>query len=360
MIKQIKYIKSRQHNPYLNLALEEYLLQNVKKDECILYLWQNERTVVIGRNQNPWKECKIRELNDDGGHLVRRLSGGGAVFHDLGNLNFTFLVQKENYNVDKQLEVIIKALDNLGITAEKSGRNDIILDGKKFSGNAFYSDASHCYHHGTILVNVNMDYLSKYLNVSRDKLKSKGVNSVKSRVTNLIEHRPDLTIDMMNRELVNAFSEVYDLIPQKIKIEEINQVDIHKKRDRFASWDWLYGTKIPFVYNIDKRFPWGNFEIQINADKGKITHCRVFSDAMDIDIIDKIPQALIGVVFSSKEIVKALQDYMNDMVLNDVTSRAFQRDISQQEHTKHREIGQENIKAIMLNDICELIINENL
>ena len=134
MIEKLYTIESGSLNPYLNMGLEEYLKYHTGREECILYLWQNERTVVIGRNQNAWKECQTEELEGDGGYLARRLSGGGAVFHDLGNLNFTFLVRKENFNVEKQTEVILRAVNSLGIHAEKSGRNDITVDGCKLFG----------------------------------------------------------------------------------------------------------------------------------------------------------------------------------------------------------------------------------
>jgi len=224
MIKHIRYICSKDFNPYNNLALEEYLLNHVKEEECILYLWQNEKTVVIGKNQNAWKECKIRELEEDGGKLVRRLSGGGAVFHDHGNLNFTFLVHKDNYDIDKQLDVIVRAVKNLDIHAEKTGRNDITVEGRKFSGNAFYTDGNRSYHHGTILISVDMNNLSKYLNVSRDKLMSKGVESVKSRVVNLKEYNPNLDIDKMKKELLLAFSEVYDCELTPIDQKEVDEL----------------------------------------------------------------------------------------------------------------------------------------
>jgi len=223
MVEKITYIESGQFHPYKNLAVEEYLLLHCEPQECILYLWQNQNTVVIGRNQNAWKECKVESLEENGGHLARRLSGGGAVYHDLGNLNFTFLVSKENYSIDRQLEVIVKAVQKLGAKAEKSGRNDILIDGKKFSGNAFYEQEQHCYHHGTLMMNVNKEMLSKYLTVSKEKLQSKGVDSVKSRVTNLVDYIPDLTLEALKKALREAFEEVYGLTSNECKMEDRNE-----------------------------------------------------------------------------------------------------------------------------------------
>ena len=201
MIEKITYIETANTYPYQNLAVEEYLLLHCDKEECILYLWQNRNTVVIGRNQNAWKECLVSKLEEENGYPVRRLSGGGAVYHDLGNLNFTFLVRKENYNVDKQLNVILEAVKKLGIHAEKSGRNDILIDGHKFSGNAFYEQGDCCYHHGTLMVHVNLGELSRYLTVSKDKLQSKGVDSVRARVANLTEYAPDATVELLKQKL---------------------------------------------------------------------------------------------------------------------------------------------------------------
>ena len=201
MIRRLTLALGPGSYPYPNFGMEEYLLYHVEEEECILYLWQNEKTVVIGRNQNAWKECRREELEAAGGHLVRRLSGGGAVFHDLGNLNFTFITRKDNYDVTKQTEVILRAVKKLGVNAERTGRNDITVDGRKFSGNAYYETGDFCYHHGTILLSVDKEEMARYLNVSREKLRSKSVDSVKSRVANLIEFVPDLTVRRMRDSL---------------------------------------------------------------------------------------------------------------------------------------------------------------
>ena len=250
MIEKITYIESDQFSPYRNLAVEEYLLLHCEDKECILYLWQNQNTVVIGRNQNAWKECRTTKLEEEGGHLARRLSGGGAVYHDLGNMNFTFLINKEEYDLDRQLQVIIGAMEILGLKAEKSGRNDILIDGKKFSGNAFYEQEKHCYHHGTIMVGVNMETLSRYLTVSKDKLKSKGVDSVKSRVTNLRDYLPELTMEELKVALKQSFEKVYGLKVRDKKIEDLDTGVIAEREKFFSSWNWLYGRKIDFQYEL--------------------------------------------------------------------------------------------------------------
>lgn len=308
LINKIKYIIGNEHDPYYNLALEEYLLKYVKTGECILYLWQNEKTVVIGRNQNPWKECKLQELEAVGGKIVRRLSGGGAVFHDLGNLNFTFLMNKEDYNLEKQQQVIVKAVNNLSIPARTNGRNDITVDDRKFSGNAFYTNGVNAYHHGTILVNVNMNDLSKYLNVSKDKLVSKGVNSVKSRVVNLNEYNTDLTIEIMRNEVIKAFEEVYELKADKLEDSLISQKELEEKRLRFSSWEWNFGRKIDFDYIIEERFSWGNAEIILKVDKGIIREAKVYSDSLDTNYICAITDSFTDCVFSSVEIIKQIRE----------------------------------------------------
>jgi lipoate-protein ligase A len=307
LIDRILYFINTQTDPYYNLALEEYFLKQVGETQCILYLWQNEKTIVIGKNQNPWKECKIEELEADGGKLVRRLSGGGAVFHDLGNLNFTYLVTKENYDVKKQLEVITKAVNQLGIPAVKSGRNDITVEGRKFSGNAFYSVGNHYYHHGTILVDVDMKQLSSYLNVSREKLVSKGVESVKSRVTNLKEFCPDLDINRMKEMLIQSFGETYGLTPKCLAPDQITEGEVLKYKNKFSSWDWNYGKKMEFNYSLGRRFPWGDIEIQFNIDNGIIRQCAVFSDSLETNLFERMPILLKECPFSSKRMSEALQ-----------------------------------------------------
>jgi len=184
----LKVVKTDCVDPYINLAAEEHMTMNAEEGTVTLFLWQNAKTVVIGRNQNPWKECDVEAIKRDGISLARRISGGGAVYHDMGNLNFTFIAKDGLFDIGRQTDVILLACRLLGVDASKTGRNDLTIDGKKFSGHAYYSSGGYNYHHGTIMMDVAGDDLSKYLRVPEAKLRSKGVASVRSRVTNLREH----------------------------------------------------------------------------------------------------------------------------------------------------------------------------
>ena len=295
-------------NPFKNLACERLLLESVQEEEVILYLWQNEKTVVIGKNQNIWKEVNLNALKQDHGTAVRRLSGGGAVFHDLGNLNFTFLMRKANVDLDKQFSVIIEALKSFGLDAKKSGRNDLEIDGYKFSGNAFYESKGHCYHHGTLLVAVNMEHLSKYLNVSKEKLKSKSVNSVRSRVKNLNQFCSDITIDSIQKALVQSFEKIYGKA-ERIEIQSLNQDQLETYEQQFRSWDWLYGRAIPFDHEIQKRFVWGEIMIQLHVNKGIIEDLNVYSDSLDPHYIDSIAHDLVGCAYEADTMIRHLQEH---------------------------------------------------
>ena len=293
-------------DPYENLALEQALLEGIQPGECILYLWQNENTVVIGKNQNPWKECKTALLQQEGGKLARRLSGGGAVFHDLGNLNFTFLMPQEDYDLDRQLNVIQTALDFLGIPCQRSGRNDILAGGRKFSGNAFYKNGKQAYHHGTLLVNADLDRLNRYLSPSKAKLRSKGVDSVRSRVVNLREFKPELTIAMLRSALIWAFSQVYGLEAAPMPPDSPAPERIRALGERNRSWEWNFGPRLPFTLECEDRFPWGSIQVQLNIDSGIIRSARVYTDAMDFRLAPSLEAALPGCPFRRDALAQAL------------------------------------------------------
>ena len=307
MITRTRIYISDSTCPYHNLAIEEHLLHLVEDGECILYLWQNKHTVVIGRNQNALKECNTEKLEADGGKLARRLSGGGSVYHDLGNLNFTFLVKERDYDVDRQLSVIVRALEDFGLKAEKTGRNDLCIDQRKFSGNAFYRHLGRCYPHGTIIVDVDLENMTKYLNVSRDKLRSKGVSSVKSRVVNLKELNNSINIPDLKRALIKAFAEIYGAEPESIPDRDLDREEIKKLEEKYASHKWLFGKRMKADLSLSRRFDWGEISINLQIQGDSIAEVQVFSDAMDETIAELLVSCLTGVRFRLESIVDVLR-----------------------------------------------------
>ena len=306
MIHRIALYESTGYDPYRNLALEQHLLESVPEGTCILYLWQNQNTVVIGRNQNAWKECRMTLLEEEGGHLARRLSGGGAVFHDLGNLNFTFLVPQADYDLDRQFSVIQEAVRSFGIPAEKSGRNDVLSEGRKFSGNAFYKNGTQAYHHGTLLVDVDMQKMGRYLNPSKAKLQSKGVDSVRARVVNLRELNPEVTTQKLKTAMAEAFSAVYSLPLNRMGEETLDLAQVDSLYRHYSSWEWRCGRKLPFTFEWEDRFPWGGIQIALQVESGVVQQAQVYSDAMDWTIAPKLEQALTHCRFSRDALGRAI------------------------------------------------------
>lgn len=307
MIEKLRIFQGFGVNPHENLAIEKRLMDTTEPGVCTLYLWQNQNTVVIGKNQNAWVECRTTLLEQEGGKLARRLSGGGAVFHDVGNLNFTFTVRNEDYDLDRQLSVIARACAEAGIEVERSGRNDLIASGRKFSGNAFYHNSTHAYHHGTLMIDVDMDKLQRYLNPPKAKLEAKGVASVRSRVVNLTELSEGLTCDKMRSHMVKAFSEVYGLPAQEISLTDADKAAVAALRAEYESWEFLFGTPLPFTFSCEEHFPWGNMHLQLQVKNGEVTGARAYTDAMDWGLGEGIAQALTGCRFTTEDLCNALR-----------------------------------------------------
>ena len=298
MIDTLKYYIEHETDPYKNLAREKYLAETAREGECILYLWQNRHTVVIGRNQNAWQECRTTELEKDGGHLARRLSGGGAVYHDMGNLCFTFCVRTQDYDLRRQQRVIVEACRLLGIPAEISGRNDVLTGGRKFSGNSFYSHDGYSFHNGTLLLSVDMANLGKYLNPSKAKLSSKGVASVRSRVINLCDLKPELTLTMMEDAMIAAFETVYGGKARAMTAADFDEKRLNELHAQFAAWDWNYGQMRPFTFSCAEKFPWGEITLQFAVKDGLCEEVDVFTDSMDAEFAAPLAQALRGARFT--------------------------------------------------------------
>ncbi len=310
---------------YLNLAYEEHLVESAQADEVILFLWQNADTVVIGCNQNPWRECNLNAMEREHVKLSRRVTGGGAVFHDMGNMNFSFIVPKAAYDVARQGKVIVDALAKIGLTAMQSGRNDITVQDKKFSGNAFLHRKDTSLHHGTILIGADMSRLGAYLNVNPLKLAGKGIQSVRARVVNLNEYVPELTVKQMMDLLTESFSNEYGT-PESIVFEDLSDLPERVKLlgERNASWEWLLGKTPQFTMDIQARFPWGSLEIGFVTKGGRVEVASVFSDSLIPDFVPKIAAALAGKAFTGAAMAESVR-----MMRTTEEEAAMQADVSE-------------------------------
>lgn len=231
-----KYICSENTSPYYNLALERSLFDFVDEDTVILYLWQNSHTIVIGKNQNAYAECKVDEFIKDGGTLARRPSGGGAVYHDLGNLNFSIICNESIAKEHTYQRIVKEALGYFGIVSEFNGRNDLTVDDKKFSGNAFYVKDDVLCQHGTILINSDFKELSKYLTPDISKLERNHVKSVESRVVNLSEISDKIAVESMKEAMIKATNAVrIGKVPTESKVEEYKKI--------FENDEWILEGK---------------------------------------------------------------------------------------------------------------------
>jgi lipoate-protein ligase A len=283
-----------------------------------MFLWKNQQTVVYGYNQNPFTECNVELLLSEGGYAARRRTGGGAVYHDLGNLNFSFVANKKHYDVAKQMSVIQKALEIFGLKTEVSGRNDILFDGRKFSGNAFGIYKDRRLHHGTILIKTDGEKLAKYLKVNPAKLQKHGVKSVASRIINLSEVA-DITSDSIKPYLSKAFEEVYEAKADVVDFNDLLTDKVLKTRDLFASDEYLFGKWRNFHAKKSAQFSWGLVEIdlQVNEEKGIIENVSIASDSLEPDLIDETEQLLIGAS------IKKAPDFGQNEVAKDIISLIY-------------------------------------
>lgn len=311
---------------WLNLARDGYFLENNKKGDVILYFYVNKNAVIIGRNQNAWKECSIANMDADGVQLVRRHSGGGAVFHDNGNLNFSFITDEKHYDLNRQIRVILNAVSKLGLKAELSGRNDITVDGKKFSGNAFSLAKGNRSHHGTILVNADLTKLSNYLCVSKEKMRSKGIDSVRARVCNICELSSGLTVEAMRRLVIESFIEEYGAASEYV-FDGMALAEVEERRERLASWEWRFGKTPQFDFETDKRFSFGDTQIYFNSRNGVIRETKVYSDCLDTELTTEIENALTGVHFRKEEIKAALSKMKDQSIAAELAEHFCSLDI---------------------------------
>lgn len=315
-----RIVISTQTNPYLNIAVENYLLSQPSDGEVTMYLWRNRRTVVIGQNQNPWAECDVERLEADGGYLMRRRTGGGAVYHDLGNLNFSFVVPYECYDLSRQFGVLQRAVASYGLTTEVSGRNDVLCCGRKFSGNAFAKGRHQRLHHGTILIRTDVDELQRYLKPKPAKLQKHGVASVQSRVVNLGELVPELTAENLIPRMVEAFEQEYGAAAERLDFDALTaRPEVQSLNKEFSDPDWKYGRWRQFVAQRAAQFDWGGVEVSASVDEaaGRMEEVLIASDSLYPDAIALASRLLQSASLYTPPVVDAV-DEQTRRILDDI------------------------------------------
>lgn len=299
-------------DPQINLAIEEYALKNLGIDESYLLFYINEPSIIIGKNQNTIEEINTEYVENNGIKVVRRLSGGGAVYHDLGNLNFSFITKDDGdsfHNFKKFTEPVVKALRKMGIQAELSGRNDILAEGRKISGNAQFSTKGKMFSHGTLLFNSEMEHIVSALKVRKDKIESKGIKSIRSRVANISEFlKEPMKIEEFRSELLKNIFDGYDEIPEYVLTEE-DWKNIHElSKERYQNWAWNYGKSPKFNVQHSNRFPVGLIEFRLEVKKGVIEECKIFGDFFGVGDVTELEKLLVGTQYEKKAIENAFEN----------------------------------------------------
>lgn len=322
MERKVIYIETNSTDPAYNLAVEQYVFDVMPKDQDYFWLWQNDNTIVVGKHQNTIQEINQEYVKAHGIKVVRRLSGGGAVYHDMGNVNFTFITNAgnlEQLNLQAFCMPVVRTLEKIGVKAEVSGRNDISIDGKKFSGNSQYVKQGRIMHHGTLMFDSDLSVVSQALNVTQAKYESKGFKSVKSRVTNIRPYATEgmtmeqfkqiLKENMTQPDTVGADGMIKSSAVEIYHLTSEDEAEIQKiKQERYDTWEWTYGSSPKYSVTKKRRFDGcGQLELCMNVEEGKITDIQIFGDFFGNGMTETLKQSLIGCEVREEEIRKVLE-----------------------------------------------------
>ena len=318
----MKYIESMSNDPYYNLALEEYVLTNFKEDDYVI-LWQNHNTIVVGKFQNTVEEISSDTVKKYGVSVVRRNTGGGAVYHDLGNLNFSFITDWDkngSQGYETFLEPVIKGLKSMGINAQNSGRNDLIVDGCKISGNAQTILGGRILHHGTLLINSDLGMLSKVLTPNPAKIQSKGIKSVQSRVTNLSEVLGvAVSTEQVKDALKASFFSKDKVVGRTLSEQELEKVE-NLAEKKYRTHDWNYSLSPEFNFKKTEYFEGGLVSVELFIKKGVIKSCRIFGDFLALADVEDVYKSLEGVPYIEDDVLKKLEGFPKDIYFGGITA----------------------------------------
>jgi lipoate---protein ligase len=320
MTLPLKIFYSDSHDPWFNLATEDWIFRDMDPKQRVLFLWRNAETVVIGRFQNPWVECNTAKMQADDVKLARRQSGGGAVFQDLGNTNFTFMTGRDSYDKKEHNKIILDALRDFGIEGEASGRNDLVVmseeGARKFSGSAFKETKDRCFHHGTLLIHANLQKLGDYLSPDAKKLMSKGISSVRSRVVNLGELNPNLNHELLCQSIHQKFEEFYGARAsvEWLETSKLTQnTKLNSYYDFLKDWNWRFGETPAFNHHMSERLSFGMMDVHLDSHKGLIEQAIIFSDSLHPEMIEQIRDSLKRRPYTQDGIEQALFEVQEDL-----------------------------------------------
>ncbi|HGI3192364.1 TPA: lipoate--protein ligase [Streptococcus agalactiae] len=324
----MKYIVNTSNDPAYNVALEAYAFQKLTDIDEIFILWINEPAIIIGRHQNTIQEINKEFIDKNGIHVVRRLSGGGTVYHDLNNLNYTIIsnnTQEGAFDFQTFSKPVIDTLAKLGVKAEFTGRNDLEINGQKFAGNAQAYYKGRMMHHGCLLFDVDMSVLGQALKVSKDKIESKGIKSVRARVTNIVDHLSDkITVQEFSDAILAQMKEEYPEMDEYV-LSDAELSEIQAMRDnQFATWDWTYGKAPEYTIERGVRYPAGKITTYANVENSTIKSVKIFGDFFGVKPVDDIEKMLEGVRYDYKDVLAALKtvdtsQYFSRMTPEEIT-----------------------------------------
>ena len=326
----MRYLKNPSTNPYYNMAFDEYCLESLPIDEPVFFLWQNKPAVIVGYNQEVNTEVNLDYLKEKGIDLVRRVTGGGAVYHDLENLNYTIVGRSEDLERDypEYASLLAKALQTLGVPATLSGRNDILVEGRKVSGFAKRVCKNRLMVHGTLMYNVDVDVLTHVLNPSTTKLQSKGIASVRSRVANLCDYLPEIPdIQTFSQRLEEILSNNHS--DTEYQLSETDLTNIQQLTDKkFATWEWNYGRSPKATLTHSARLACGTVEIHLTLTENRIASCRFGGDFLGNLPASDVEKALTGIPYEINEIRKCLSKieinrYFDRVLVDDLLEMMF-------------------------------------
>ena len=307
----MKYIVNTSNDPAYNIALEAYAFRELVNEDELFILWINRPAIIVGKHQNTIQEINKEYTDEHGIHVVRRLSGGGAVYHDLNNLNYTIISNKSEegaFDFKTFSQPVIATLADLGVKAEFTGRNDLEIDGKKFCGNAQAYYKGRMMHHGCLLFDVDMSVLGDALKVSKDKIESKGIKSVRARVTNILNELPEkITVNEFSDKILEKMKETYPDMTEYV-LSEDELVKIQESADtQFGTWDWTYGKAPEYTIERNVRYPAGKINTFANVQQSVIKNIKIYGDFFGIKDVEDIEKILIGTKYEYKDVLEKLK-----------------------------------------------------